>query len=520
MNAEEKNAMTEKIELTKANIRKALSDYGAHTSQNDIMNDVSEYFVETLAEDSVYAKQDLRALFRRSPVWDEELDALVINGTRTHDPDYGRVESLAWQILAGTEMCSSEYGELANALLIFTKPDMSEEDKNDSIRSLERLAPKVYSPTKKLSRVFMGLCKAANAVDDRPGSGFQRLYAKLADELTAKRIGFKLFVSLNPAHFLTMSNPKNDDRGSMMTSCHSLNSTAYTYNNGCSGYARDTTSFIAFTVSAPIKLEDLNNRKTTRQVFAYRPGSGLLMQSRMYNTSGGVYGAVAESKLYRDLIQREISDLENVPNLWKTFSATKENVAGLVETGRDFGGYPDWTYSSFDGHVSIRTDCDPAEVEPLQVGAAGLCISCACEISEGLYCDGCAPDRLCCDYCDAPCSEEDLYTVYDSGGNECRVCEECRRRHYTYCDCCEEYHIDDCVTELGNSLFYCDSCRDEYCECCEDCGDWYPREDMYAVGENKWWTCESCSEDYYRCEHCGNLVEGQDGTCDVCGRVL
>ena len=43
-----------------------------------------------------------------------------------------------------------------------------------------------------------------------------------------------------------------------------------------------------------------------RQMFAYKVNNGLLLQSRLYNTSGGTYGAQKESKLYRDLVQREI----------------------------------------------------------------------------------------------------------------------------------------------------------------------------------------------------------------------
>ena len=37
---------------------------------------------------------------RTSPVCNEELDALVINGTRTHNLDYERIRSLANDILA------------------------------------------------------------------------------------------------------------------------------------------------------------------------------------------------------------------------------------------------------------------------------------------------------------------------------------------------------------------------------------------------------------------------------------
>lgn len=311
--------MQEVISRAERNIRQALSDYEAHTRQTDVLDDVTDTFVRILARDSSHAKQGLRELFSKSPVWNEELDALVINGTRTHDPDYDRVYKLAFQILE-KPLKSSEYdwNTLVEAINFFSNPDARENDRQRYIEAIQKLAPKAYSPTKKLSRVFKALCVALGVADESAGSEFQRLYAQFADELSARQIGFKLFVSINPAHFITMSNPKCDRRGSTLTSCHSFNSTEYDYNGGCSGYARDEVSFIVFTVDDPTNPELLNNRKTTRQVFAYRPGSGLLLQSRMYNTSGGVYGAAADSKLYRDLVQREISALEDVPNLWKT----------------------------------------------------------------------------------------------------------------------------------------------------------------------------------------------------------
>ena len=151
--------------------------------------------------------------------------------------------------------------------------------------------------------------------DNSAGSQFQRLFAQFADELSTRKIDFKLFMSINPAHFVTMSNPKNDRRGTMLTSCHSFNSTAYEYNNGCSGYARDGVTFIVFTVADPEVAETLNNRKTSRQLFMYKPYNGLLLQSRLYNTHGGTRGEQEESKLYRDLVQRELSELEGVPKI-------------------------------------------------------------------------------------------------------------------------------------------------------------------------------------------------------------
>lgn len=88
----------EKIALNERNIRQALLDYGKHTYQTEVLDDVSDTFIKRLAKDNYYAKQELRELFRKSPAWNEELDAIVINGTRTHDPNYNRIGSLIRQL--------------------------------------------------------------------------------------------------------------------------------------------------------------------------------------------------------------------------------------------------------------------------------------------------------------------------------------------------------------------------------------------------------------------------------------
>lgn len=549
--------MQEVISRAERNIRQALRDYGAHTSQTDVLDDVTDEFIYRLAADSSYAKQGLRKLFSKSPVWNEELDALVINGTRTHDPDYDRIHRLAMQILEKPfKSLDYDYNDILKAVCFFSNPDASERDRESYIEAIRKLAPKAYTPTKKPSRVFKSLCVALGVADETAGSEFQRMYAQFADELSAKQIGFKLFVSINPAHFLTMSNPKCDERGSTLTSCHSFNSTEYEYNNGCAGYARDETSFIVFTVQNPSDRETLNNRKTTRQIFAYRPGSGLLLQSRMYSTSGGVYGAAEDSKLYRDLVQREISMLEEMPNLWKTYSSFGDK-ADLVVRGEGFGGYADWTYDSFDGHISVRADCDADEVEPLEVGTYGLCIVCGEEIDKNLYCDDCeGSSRYTCDDCEE--SYDELFDVRNSRGEWILVCEYCRDEYYTYCDECEEYWPNDCVTYV-DGRYYCDDCLSRCCEECDDCGEWHRSGDMYDAHHDGYEVricencrddyeychvcdelfrrddmqavylangdvvavCEDCAEGFYTCPECGELVKiKDDGTCPSCGVII
>ena len=85
----------ELVAMTTRNISNALRDYRAHTSLTSVLDDVSDRFIERLAIDGVAAKHDLRKILRKAPIWNEELQALVINGTRTHDPDFERINRLA-----------------------------------------------------------------------------------------------------------------------------------------------------------------------------------------------------------------------------------------------------------------------------------------------------------------------------------------------------------------------------------------------------------------------------------------
>lgn len=504
--------MNEIIKQAEQNIRTALKDYARHTSATSVLNDVSDEFVKRLARDSSVAKQSLRELFSQSPVWDSKLDALVINGTRTHDPDPERIEHLACTILYDQmhDVDSVQRDRVVEAIRFFSRPDAEAYLRERYINAINQLAPKAYTPTRKPSRIFKALCVALGVADESAGSSFQRLYAMFADELSAKKIGFKLFVSINPAHFISMSNPKRDERGQMLTSCHSFNSTEYSYNIGCTGYARDEVSFIVFTVSDPSDAETLNNRKTSRQIFAYRPGSGLLLQSRMYNTSGGVYGAASESKLYRDLVQREISALEDAPNLWKTTPSVGDR-SHLVVAGFGFGGYCDWTYENFDGHISTRIDYDAGSA-PLEIGTWGLCVMCGGETNHGVYCEDCDPEaegKEVCECCGATVDE--LFSVHDSDGDLINVCEDCRDEHYTYCDICDEYYPNGDV-EYVDGRNICSSCLDEYCEECAECGEYHLRSNMRPARKNgdEVYVCEDCLDDYYYCTRCGELCHIDD----------
>lgn len=507
------------ISQAENNIKRALVDYGRHTNRDTVVQKSSDKFISRLAKDSSIAKQGLRELFSKSPCWNKELDAIIINGTRTHDPNYSYIDHLGRSILR--PVWDRNKQDFEDALELFTEPDLDRESLEKSVTAIKKLAPKAYHPQKKLSRVFRSMCTELGVVDESVGSEFQRQYANFADELSSKKIDFKLIVSINPAHFITMSNPKNDNRGSMLTSCQSLNSDEHSYTSGCAGYARDETSFIVFTVADEDNPESYNNRKTSRQVFAYKPGNGVLLQSRMYNTAGGIYGVSENSKLYRDLIQREISMLEDQPNLWKKYTYLDGEHHKCVETDDDFGGYADWIYSDFEGNVCIRNDC-AQDHESILVGAYGLCVICTQETNSGVYCEDCKEYIDVCDNCEMYCAN--AVDVINEDYQEISVCHACLDNDWRRCNNCERY-VHESLVEVVDDTWICDECLDMYYVKCGDCDEFCHQNDytyIHTSLETYKTVCEYCRDQYYEnCRECEYYIEiGDDGLCPVCGACI
>lgn len=224
----------------------------------------------------------------------------------------------------------------------------------------------------------------------------------------------------------------------------------------------------------------------------------------MYNTSGGTYGAQKESALYRDLVQRELSELEGVPNLWKTYAYFNNNIC-TIHSGAGFGGYPDWIYKEFDAKISIRQD-HADDFKAFNVGTYGLCICCGEEIERGLYCRDCDSENseVCAD-CGEHCPE--TYLVHDSDGGR-HVCESCRDENYRYCIECGEYHPIDDMTPVDDE-WICSGCLDEYYSYCDECEEYYRNDDVYPAYNRYGYSvcvCEDCRDaSYGACEECGEL---------------
>lgn len=478
-------------------IRTAIEDYFNHTDKSageseeavgcyEVAYEVTDEFVTRLAKDSWAAKSKLRDLFRKSHNWDESLQAIVVDRHSTHEPDKDKLDKMISDFFTDSE----EYDNLlyptqqraGMAMGFFTEPNIHE-----YYSALKSFLPN-YQRGEKPNKTFKKFCKALGY--DVKSAEFLKKYAKIADEMTSKEITTKVFISINPAHFLTMSNPHFQDdeakyqgRKATVVSCHSLNSDCC-YKNGCTGYARDEVTFIVFTASNPDDPATLNYRKTARQLFMYKPTSGVLLQSRLYTSlSGDSYGGVnntdsEEYITFRHLVQREIAELEGYANYWlkDKYSAYYDNKFNIkIPKGNGFGGYADWIEVGGCATICVNEEfslaynkeCD--ECKPFKVGTYGLAINSAREIDDGLW------------------------------DEEARLCIHCNTWH----------HEDDCVYNEEEGVWVCEDCIGDDFEYCDECGHYHLREDVYYVESTDRHVCEHCLEsDYIWCEGSSYTYEG------------
>lgn len=364
---------------------------------------MSDAFIERLAMDAATAKKELRQMMRHSRYWNEKLQAWAIPIQHSISVDEGFVLQTVNQMWAMSSMSGETLTNAVNAREYFLP---NGENKAYAVEAIEKITGKRLNKGMKKSKVFMKVSKALGVYSLKRGSTYQKLESQLFTAWEPRVIKDTLYVSINPAHFLSMSNPKGDSRGEMLTSCHSFNG-HYNYKSGCVGYARDEVSLIAFTAETVFGDDSLLNRKTSRQLFFYKDGA--LIQSRLYTSRTGKlnsgYGGVNsadghwEYGVFRAAIKKEIARCEGVPKIgWKNsdyrrkihcVDGNPDNVHDLkinrfgIEAWSDeaFGGYPDWEEFARDNgmiKVSVRKDRLTRygkwdnDRQGMDIGAAGL----------------------------------------------------------------------------------------------------------------------------------------------------
>lgn len=401
--------------INEAHIREFKRVYWEHSTENSAIRDMmSDAFVERLAMDTATAKQELRQMMRRSRYWNERLQAWAIPIQHSIPVDRGFVLQTIKQMWETSSMSGETW---TNALIAMEYFLPNVENKAYAVEAVERITGKRLNTGMKKTKVFMKVSKALGVYSSKRSSTYQKLESQLFTAWEPCVIKDTLYVSINPAHFLSMSNPKGDSRGEMLTSCHSFNG-SFLYKSGCIGYARDEVSIVAFTASAVFDDDSLLNRKTSRQLFFYKDGA--LIQSRLYTSRTGKlnsgYGGVNsadehwEYGVFRATIKKEIARCEGVPKIgWKNadyrrkihcVDGNPDNVRALkinrfcVEAwgAEEFDGYPDWEeFARGNGmiKVSVRQDRlnDDGEWDVsrqgMDIGAAGLSLKTGTELYKG-----------------------------------------------------------------------------------------------------------------------------------------
>lgn len=428
---------------------------------------VSNTFYSEMVKTAMKKKSALREMLRNHPNWDEthQMIKLPIKFEVSAGEIFQTRRILVSDIfdMIGYNK-RSEYGtdRLWRAFRFFF------ENENEVFGTfVEEIFPKCYHPNKKITRIFRAVCKELGILT---ANGFERLYAEWSDVTTSGNVeNTNLYLSISPAHFLSMSNPKYDERGKMMNSCHSFNSNEYVYSQGCSGYINDDVTMIAFTVSDEKNEETFYNRKTSRQLFMF--DDGILVQSRLYNTNGGTSGTNNRTKVYREAVQEALAICLDHENHWKTCNYTDNQYKFTLFKGDDFGGYPDWEFEEFCAKLSFFADKD-IHFESFEAGGAGTCIECGEYLSNDDYmiCSDCY--HYCtCDHCECGCDEDDLTRVHDDYNNEILVCDNCLEEYYERSEYDNEYYPNTYMTYLEGIGYVHDDQVSDYVQC-DRCGDY------------------------------------------------
>ena len=135
--------------------------------------------------------------------------------------------------------------------------------------------------------------------------------------------------------------------------------------------------------------------------------------------------------------------------------------------------------------------------------------SCLCNECSGKvkYCAHCGHNKV---------SEEN--DIYIEGIGYC--CEDCVR----YCNDCEEYHLQDDMTDVGGSYryrFVCNSCLSSNYVLCDHCDNWVSSDEYTYMDNLDRSICDRCLDEYTQCEACNDWVYSHEtSTCNICGGVL
>ena len=285
--------------------------------------------------------------------------------------------------------------------------------------------------------------------------GWNYYRALLGDAISQPKVKKKLFISLNPIDYLTMSFLNG------VGSCHTLDkknlrgcnsNTIYQgmYSSGTISYMLDDVSFVVYEVyDGNNFVEYMGNRsrditrKTKQRRAMFVLDDNHLFMSRLY-PDGRDGGDEDMASNWNNKIKEVISDLLEVDNDWST-------SRGRVSTSvldKAYGAtlYPDFYH--YDDCFTSELKLKYKKKEKIRYGAEPICICCGSRHTreDNIECSDCRDehndDEVECAYCGDWFSPESSYDAVDVGGRY-YCCPDCARSDGAeYCDDIEEWTFD------------------------------------------------------------------------------
>ena len=403
------------------------------------------------------AKGPLVDVLRQHPNWNEQELAIVFEVSEHRGIDRDTVDETKYDLMLFSEKIAMTPEERSDfkAAINETTADHARVPDESRLMEIARRGHIKCAPGQKASRIINKIClhfgldhyeeDKVIAGEPRRVKPYNAIFARLADALNPAEIQKTAVLSVHPCDFLEMSN--KDD---VWHSCHCLGDGCY--KGGCQSYMGDGVSMIFFTIDESVRADFHKAPRITREIFCYT--EGLLLQSRLYPTDNA-----EQYDLYRNLVQRAISECLGAPNLWTTRRELK-NISDFWTTASGALHYTDYD----NGYASLSFLKGGEPYGHLRIGSQSLCPCCGEPINNHRHikCDHCEKVVICKD-----CGEtvRKCDTHYLEGAFYCKACVH-------RCSFCGEYThgtVYPAFDEMGTLREVCAPCHNDIVEPCSRC---------------------------------------------------
>lgn len=266
--------------------------------------------------------------------------------------------------------CLNRIGNNGNAFSQFVN--------EDTMYYFRNYMERKYSST---IRVGQRLSRAVNKVLGLIGvdkhTDYNREFAKFADSTNPLKIRRHTVLSIHPVDYYTMS------FGNSWSSCHTIdkrnergidseNSYRGCNSSGTESYMLDRTSFLFYTVDASSDGTHLElDNKINRNMFHYYDNQ--LVQGRVY-PQGHDHGSKDLYKDIREIVQKIIADILDVPNMWTNKSGIESCEDVIISTGTHYRDYENFS------NCNVSTLKDDRDEHPyVKIGHYPICPCCGDE---------------------------------------------------------------------------------------------------------------------------------------------